>query len=243
MIEPNSNNYPNDEEAKQQILEAGRRMYQKNFVASNDGNLSVKVSDTTLWATPTGVSKGFLTENMLIKVDLNGKILKGSWQPSSELKMHLRVYRENPEVKAVVHAHPPIATSFSVAGIPLNRPILAEAVVQLGEVPLAPYATPGTLEVPDSIAPYCKTHNAVLLANHGALTWGNSLWQAYYRMETLEYYATVTLCACVILGRANELSEEQVNQLLEIRRSLGILTGGRPQSKEAANAQDLSSQT
>lgn len=131
--------------------------------------------------------------------------------------MHLRVYRENPKVRAVVHAHPPIATSFAIAGLPLHNPILAEAVVQLGEIPVAPYATPGTQEVPDSIAPFCKTHNGVLLANHGALTWGETVMQAYYRMESLEYYAKVTMYTESVIGRANELSCGQVDRLMDIR--------------------------
>ncbi len=220
--------YPSDYEAKKQILEVGRMMYEKNFVASNDGNISCKVSETTLWTTPTGVSKGLLKDEMLVKVDLDGKILQGTWKPSSELKMHLRVYHENPAVHAVVHAHPPIATSFSIAGIPLGKAVLAEAVVQLGEIPIAPYATPGTQEVPDSIAPFCKTHNGVLLANHGALTWGGNVIQAYYRMESIEYYAKITMYTDYIIGHANELSCGQVDKLMDTRQRLGITTGGRP---------------
>lgn len=228
MIYQEGSHYPTDFEAKKQILEIGRMMFDKNFVASNDGNVSCKVSDTALWTTPTGVSKGSMRDEMLVKVDLEGNVLQGSWKPSSELKMHLRVYRENPKVRGVVHAHPPIATSFAVAGIPLHKPILAEAVVQLGEIPVAPYATPGTQEVPDSIAPFCRTHNGVLLANHGALTWGDNVMQAYYRMESLEYYAMLTMYTESIIGRANELSCGQVDRLMDIRSHLGITTGGRP---------------
>lgn len=217
-----------DQEAIEQILEVGRRMYARNYVAANDGNITCRVSPDTLWATPTGVSKGYMTREMLIKVDLEGQVLEGSAAPSSELKMHLRVYQENPAVRACVHAHPPAATSFAIAGIPLDRPILPEAVVQLGVVPVAPYAAPGTQEVPDSIAPYCRTHNAVLLANHGALTWGNSPLEAYMRMESLEYYAQVTMYTGSVLGRANELTERQIDQLIETRSRLGITAGGRP---------------
>lgn len=220
--------YMGDYEAKQMILEVGRRMYLKNFVASNDGNISCKVGDNEIWTTPTGVSKGYMTEDMLVKVDLEGNILRGNAKPSSELKMHLRVYKENPEVKGVVHAHPPVATSFAIAGIPLSRAILPEAVVQLGEVPVARYATPGTQEVPDSVAPFCKTHNGVLLANHGALTWGSDPMQAYFRMESLEYYALVMMYTGSIIGQANELSCEQVDRLVDTRTKLGIRTGGRP---------------
>lgn len=229
--------YLSDREAKEQILEIGRRMYAKSYVVSNDGNITCKVSPTTLWSTPTGVSKGFMTEDQLIKVDLEGRVLQGSNRISSELKMHLRVYKENPNIIACVHAHPPAATSFAIAGIPLDRPILPEGVVQLGIVPIAPYATPGTQEVPDSIAPYCTTHNAVLLANHGALTWGDSPMQAYMRMESLEYYAMVTMYTGNIIGKANELSCEQVDRLVETRTKLGITTGGRPTCRYALSGQ------
>ena len=229
--------YLSDRDAKEAILEVGRRMYAKNYVVSNDGNITCKVSPTTLWTTPTGVSKGYMTDEMLIKVDLEGHVLQGTRKPSSELKMHLRVYKENPDLIACVHAHPPVATSFAIAGIALDRPILPEGVVQLGVVPVAPYATPGTQEVPDSIAPYCRTHNGVLLANHGALTWGMSPMQAYMRMESLEYYALVTMYTGNIIGRANELSCEQVDRLVETRTKMGITTGGRPKCRFAAGDQ------
>ena len=205
--------YPTDQEAKEQLLEVGRRMYAKNYVVSNDGNITCKVSPTTLWTTPTGVSKGYMTREMLVKVDLEGRILEGSWKPTSELKMHLKVYQENSEAISCVHGHPPAATSFAVAGIPLDRPILPEAIVQLGTVPVAPYAAPGTQEVPDAIAPYCRGCRGVLLANHGALTWGGSPMEAYMRMESLEHYALVTMYTGSILGRANELTPAQIKQL------------------------------
>ena len=220
--------YLSGAEARRLILEVGRRIDRRGFVAANDGNISVLVGPDALWATPAGVAKGYMTEEMLVKTDLEGHILEGTFIPSSELKMHLRVYRENPAVRSVVHAHPPAATSFAIAGIPLNRPILPEAVLQLGEVPVAPYATTGTQEVPDSIAPFCKTHNGVLLANHGALTWGGDPLQALYRMESLEHCAKITMYTGFILGRANELNGGQIDRLLDIRAGLGTVAGGRP---------------
>lgn len=228
MIKINGIQYMTDFEAKRAILEIGKRMYDKGFVAANDGNISIRVGPNALWATPTGVSKGFMTQDMLVKTDLSGKILIGNRKPSSELKMHLRVYEENPDVFAVTHAHPPVATSFAIAGINLDRAILPEAVVNLGTIPIAPYATPGTQEVPDSIAPYCKTHNAVLLANHGALTWGKDVFEAFYRLESLEYYATVMMYTGNIIRKANELSCNQVSALVQIRQNLGIQSGGMP---------------
>lgn len=228
MILNKEKTYLSDQEAKQAILDIGQRMYSRGYVAANDGNISCRVGENEIWATPTGVSKGFMTMEMLVKLDLDGNILEGTWKPSSEIKMHLRVYKENPEVYGVTHAHPLVATSFAIAGIDLDQAILPEAVVQLGSVPVAKYATPGTTEVPDSIAPYCRTHNGVLLANHGALTWGKDVYQSYYRMESLEYYANIILITGNIIGKANALTNKQVNDLLDIRNRLGITTGGIP---------------
>ncbi|WP_163100789.1 class II aldolase/adducin family protein [Peribacillus alkalitolerans] len=220
--------YPTDLEAKELICEIGRRIYNKNFVAANDGNISIKVGQDTIWTTPTGVSKGFMTPDMMVKMDLTGNVLIGEFSPSSEVKMHLKVYNENPDVNAVVHAHPPVATSFAIAGISLDQPISPEAVVILGTVPVAPYATPGTDEVPASIAPYCKGYNAVLLANHGALTWGRDILEAYYRMESLEHYALMTMYSNNIIKQVNELNSSQISDLIEIRNRMGIITGGIP---------------
>ncbi len=213
--------YPTDQEAKEKIIEVGRCMYQNGYVVTNDGNITVKVSPNEIWVTPTGVSKGFMTTDMMVKMDLDGNILEGSCKPSSEIKMHLRVYKENSDVRGVVHAHPVNATSFAIAGIPLEEPILVEAIMQLGAVPIAHYAKPGTYEVPDSIAPYCKDYNAVLLSNHGALTWGASLIQAYYRMEVLENYARMILNV-QILQKQRAFSNEQIGELQKLRDQMGL---------------------
>ncbi len=223
--------YYSDFEAKKIICEIGKRMYDRGYVAANDGNISVKCGPNTIWCTPTGVSKGFMTPDMMVKMDLKGNVIYGKCKPSSEVKMHLRVYNENPEVNAVVHAHPPVATSFAIAGIQLDKALLPEAVILLGNVPVAPYATPGTQEVPDSIAPYCKDHNAVLLANHGALTWGTNAIEAYHRMESLEHYAMILMYTGKIINRSNELNCEQVGELIKIRENLGIKAGGVPPCK------------
>jgi L-fuculose-phosphate aldolase len=230
--------YMTDTEAREMICEIGRRMYNRNYVAANDGNISVKVGPNEIWTTPTGVSKGYMTPDMMVKMDLSGNILSGKMKPSSEVKMHLRVYNDNPEVHSVVHAHPPIATSFAIAGIPLDKPVLPEAIVLLGNVPVAPYALPGTQEVPDSIAPYCQTHNAVLLANHGALTWGRDLMEAYFRMESLEHYANILMYSNQILKKANELNRSQIDDLIKIRESMGIKTGGIPISEVDRTAEE-----
>lgn len=220
--------YQSDTEARNAIIDIGRRMYDKGFVASNDGNISVKVGPNTIWATPTGISKGFMNQDMLVKLDLDGKVLMGSYKPSSELKMHLRVYQENERVQAVTHAHPPMATCFAIAGRPLDEAILTEAILTLGTIPVAEYATPGTNEVPDSIAPFVNQFNGVLLANHGALTWGDDIYQAYYRLESVEYYAKILINMGNMNWEKNYLTHEQVERLLEIRKKMGITAGGVP---------------
>lgn len=209
--------YMTEKQAKEAILNIGQRMYVRNFVAANDGNISIRTGSDEIWTTPSGVSKGFMKKKMLVKVDLDGNVLEGTYRPSSELKMHLRTYRENPDVRAVCHAHPPICTSFSIAGIPLDEPILAEAVITLGEVPVTPYAELGTDEVADAIAPYCCTHHGVLLANHGAVTWGSDAYQAYYRLESMEYYANILLITGKVIGKQNRLSDEQIERLVAMR--------------------------
>jgi L-fuculose-phosphate aldolase len=233
--------FPTDQEAKQTILEVGRRMYQKNFVAANDGNISCRVDHDIIWATPTGVSKGFMEEDMLVKMRLDGTVLSaGPLKPSSEIKMHLRVYQENPEVMGVTHAHPPICTSFAIAGISLDKAIYPEALVNLGTVPCVHYETPGSQGIPDSIAPYCKDYNAVLLANHGALSWGKSLMEAFFRLESMEHYAMVLLYTGSLIGKANVLSCDQVAELMEIRRKMGITGGGVPPCAPApTNLEDV----
>lgn len=222
--------YMSEKKAKKAILDIGQRMYVRNFVAANDGNISIRTGENEVWATPTGVSKGFMKKKMLVKVDLEGNVLEGTKKPSSELKMHLRAYQENPELLSVCHAHPPICTCFAIAGIPLDVPVLAEAVITLGDVPVAPYAELGSKEVPEVIAPYCHTHNGVLLANHGAVTWAEDPYSAYYRLESMEYYANILMITGKILKEQNTLTEEQVERLLAMREKFGIKRGGRPQA-------------
>lgn len=210
-------------EIRKQICEIGKRIYNSGFVAANDGNVTVRISDTELLATPTGVSKGFMTPDMICKVNMKGEVLSasGGYRPSSELKMHLRVYEQRPDVKSVVHAHPPYATSFAIAGIPLNKPIMPEAVIALGCVPIAEYGTPSTNEIPDAVEKYLQSYDAVLLENHGALSYGADLFTAYYKMESLEFYAKLTYLSTQ-LGGPKELNDNQVQSLYELRRKMGI---------------------
>ena len=223
--------YISEKEAKKTIIDIGQRMYVRGFVAANDGNISIRTGTNEVWATPTGVSKGFMKKKMLVKVDLDGNVLAGTYKPSSELKMHLRAYRENEALRSVCHAHPPICTSFAVAGIPLDSPILAEAVITLGDVPIAPYAELGTEAVPNAIAPYCHTHNGVLLANHGAVTWAEEPYAAYYRLESMEYYAKILLITDKLIGSQQQLSDEQIERLIAMREKFGVKQGGVPRRK------------
>ena len=218
--------YMTEKQAKKAMIDIGQRMYVRGFVAANDGNISVRTGENEIWTTPTGVSKGFMKKKMLVKVDLEGNVLEGSNRPSSEMKMHLRAYQENPDILSVCHAHPPICTCFAVAGIPLDAPVLAEAVITLGDVPIAPYAELGSRDVPEVIAPYLHTHNGILLANHGAVTWGKDAYAAYYRLESMEYYANILLITDKLLGKQNLLSEGQVEALLAMREKFGIKQGG-----------------
>ena len=213
----------NEYEIKKQICEIGKRIYDKGMVASNDGNISVKLNDNEFLCTPTGVSKGFMTPEYICKVDANGKVLQANagFKPSSEIKMHMRVYRERPDVNSVVHAHPLYATSFAIAGIPLTEPIMPEAVIALGCVPIAEYGTPSTEEIPDAISKYLQHYDAVLLANHGALSFSDSLLSAYHKMESLEFYAQL-LYQAKVLGGPKQLTDSQVQRLYEIRRQFGM---------------------
>jgi L-fuculose-phosphate aldolase len=203
------------------IVEVGRRMYARGYTASNDGNISVRLDDRRLLMTPKSVCKGFMTPEMLCITDLDGVKLAGERDPSSEMQMHLEVYRQRPDVRAVVHAHPPTATGFAVAGIPLDRAVLAEVVTTLGSVPIADYATPSTRELPEAVRKYVKAHDGMLLANHGALTLGADVFAAYYKMETIEHFANISLVAR-LLGGERLLSREEVFRLQGLRGSYGI---------------------
>jgi L-fuculose-phosphate aldolase len=203
------------------IVEVGRRMYARGYTASNDGNISVRLGADRLLMTPKSVCKGFMTPNMMCITDLEGRKLQGDRDPSSEMLMHLEVYRQRPDAQAVVHAHPPTATGFAVAGIPLDRAVLAEVLTTLGSIPIAEYATPSTRELPEAVRKYIKAHDGMLLANHGALTVGADLYGAYYKMETIEHFAKISLVAR-LLGRENLLSREEVMRLQELRGSYGI---------------------
>jgi L-fuculose-phosphate aldolase len=210
-----------EHELRETIVEVGRRLYARGYTASNDGNISARLDDRRLLMTPKSVCKGFMTPDMMVVTDLDGKKLAGDRDPSSEMQMHLEVYRQRPDVRAVVHAHPPIATGFAVAGIPLDRAVLAEVVTTLGSVPIAEYATPSTKELPEAVRKYVRAHDGMLLANHGALTLGADLFSAYYKMETIEHFANISLVAR-LLGGERLLSRQEVERLQGLRGMYGI---------------------
>ena len=208
-------------EIKKEICEVGLKLWQKGFVAANDGNISVKISENEYYCTPTGVSKASLTPDMIIKVDRDGKKLEGKLNPSSEIKMHMRVYRERPDVNAVVHAHPPVATAFTVADIDLDQYVLPEAVLTIGAVPTCDYGTPSTMEIPDSLDPYLQDHDAFLLRNHGALTVGCNLTKAFFVMEEVEFNAVICKHA-MDLGAVHEISRDQLAKLMDLRKKMNL---------------------
>ena len=197
-----------DEKLRQELCEICHLLYDRGYVVSNDGNVSARTGRGTVLITPSGVGKGRMTPDMLVETDLEGHILSGDRNPSSESKMHWMVYRERPDVMAVVHAHPPMATAFAICRKPLTKRYLAEMVIGLGEVPVTEFAMLSTDEVPNSVKPFVADHSAVLLANHGALTWGPSLLSAFDRMETVEQTARI-YSYVEQLGGGVEMTAEQ----------------------------------
>ena len=216
-------------EIREQICDVCHKMWQQGWVAANDGNVSVKLPDGNIMCTPTGMSKSFITPEKLIIVDTDGNIVESEpgYKPSSEMKMHLRCYKEREDVGAVVHAHPATATGYAVAGKSLDEYSMIETVIAIGSIPLTPFGTPSTEEVPEAIAPYLKEHDVMLLQNHGALTVGCDLITAYYRMETLELFAKISLTAH-LLGGAQEIPKPKIDKLLYLRDNYYHVTGKHP---------------
>lgn len=210
-------------ETREIMCDICHKMWQLGWVAANDGNLSVRLPDGNFLATPTGISKSFITPEKLVIIDADGNIVEAEegYRPSSEIKMHLRCYKEREDVGAVLHAHPPTATGYAVAHIPLDRYTMIETVAAIGSIPVTPYGTPSTYEVPEAIAPYLQEHDVLLLENHGALSVGADVLTAYYRMETLELFAKISLTAH-LLGGEKEISKENIQKLIDLRKFYGI---------------------
>lgn len=215
--------------AKWELCRACRLLYRRGYVASNDGNLSLRLTDDRFLITPSGVSKGRITPELLVVCDGEGRVLEGDRHPSSEAPMHWAVYAARPDVGAVVHAHPAAATAFAACRRPLDTPYLTEVVSGLGPIPVAPYALPSTPEVPESILPFVPNHNGALLANHGAITWGKDLWSAFDRMEQLEHTAKIYL-NIALLGEGAALTKPQVEAIRGLSQRYETLA--RPFAKE-----------
>ena len=210
---------------RKDICEVGRRVYQRGFVAANDGNISIRLEADRVLCTPTGVSKGYLNEDMLAICDMDGEQVAGSMKISSEIRMHIEIYKMRADVSAVVHAHPPTATGFAVAGIELTKCVLPEVIVSLGGIPLADYGTPGGPDIVEPMKPLLRDYDAVLMANHGVVTLGSHVMDAHFKMETVEHFAKIALVAQQ-LGAVHTLADKDVDDLIALRDRFGI--GDRP---------------
>src|SRR5512132_2224737 len=213
-----------EQTARRDLIRICHLMYERSYVVSSDGNVSVQLDDGRVFATPTMTCKGRMTEDLLAITDLDGRGLNDK-KASSELAMHLLIYRERPDVKAVCHAHPPHGAAFAVAGLPIDQPILSEVILTLGCVPLAAYGTPSTDELTEAMRPLVKHHNALLMANHGAVAYGSDLWQAFDRLETLEHTARIAILARM-LGGSKNLPADAIEKLINVREAAGYLGEG-----------------
>ncbi len=226
------------DELRADIVEIGRLVYAKGWVAANDGNLSVRLDDGTVLCTPTAVSKGRMCESDLILCDLNGQKIAGERERTSEIAMHATIYRMRPDVRAVLHAHPPYSTGFAAAGRALNIALLPEAVVSLGSVPLADYGLPGTPALTEGMLPYIGKYDAILMANHGAVSYGADIWQAFHRMETVEHFAKITFIA-ELVGGAKALPRDEVAKLFEARGRYNVTSHSQMEPGAPVVAEDV----
>lgn len=210
-----------EKELRQDIIDVGRLVFEKGWVAANDGNITVRMDQDRVLCTPTGTSKGMMHPDDLIICDMQGKKLEGRRERTSEIAMHLTIYNLRPDIRSVVHAHPPVATGFASAGRPLNVALLPEVIIGLGCVPLADYGLPGTDALTDGMLPYIPKYDALLMANHGAVSYGTDVYNAFFRMETVEHYARIALVA-ELLGGQKALPREEVNKLYDSRTRYGV---------------------
>jgi L-fuculose-phosphate aldolase len=207
---------PTDSKSRKAIVEIGVMLHERGFIAACDGNLSVRLDKKRILVTPTGMSKGMMKPSDLVVVDMNGRKIKGTREVTSELGMHLLIYRMRPDVMAIVHAHPRTATGFAAAGLALDKPLVCEVVIGLGQIPLAPYGTPGTPELAQTLEPLVADYDAILMANHGVVTYGTDLQSAYMKMETVEHFAQIALVTH-ILGRGQPLEGTELEKLVVAR--------------------------
>lgn len=228
-----------ERELRQDIVDIGRLVFEKGWVAANDGNISIRLDEERILATPTGVSKGMMHVDDLIIVDYEGNKVEGRLERTSEIAMHLLVYGMRSDVGAVVHAHPPVATGFAAAGLSLNKALLPEVVIGLGCVPLADYGLPGTPELTDPMIPLIPKYDAILMANHGAVSYGKDVHQAYFRMETVEHFARINFVA-EMLGGARALPRLEVDKLFDSRTRYGVQSKATQQPGCPVSAEEFS---
>ena len=229
---------PTEQQLREDMVRIGRLMFDKGWIAGSDGNISVRLADGRILATPTGLCKGMLDGRDPILCDLEGNKLSGERAPTTEMDMHLTVYRMRADVHAIVHAHPPVATGFAVAGRELNLGILPEVIIRLGSVPLVPYGTPGTPALSESMLPYIARFDAALLANHGAVAWGEDLFQAFFRMETVEHFARITLVS-ELAGGPRALPRAEIQKLFAARVRYGVKSKNRFEPGYPVAAEDM----
>jgi L-fuculose-phosphate aldolase len=210
-----------EQEYRQDIVDVGKLIYQKGWVASNDGNISIRLDNNKILCTCTGISKGMMTVDDLIICDLEGNKMAGSRERTSEIAMHLTIYQMRPDVFSVVHAHPTVATGFAVAGRPLNLALLPEVIIGLGCVPLAEYGLPGTPALTEGMLPYIPKYDAILMGNHGSVSYGEDVYKAFFKMETVEHFARIALVA-ELLGGPKVLPKDQVDKLFDSRTRYGV---------------------
>ncbi len=210
-----------EKEYRQDIVDVGKLVYQKGWVAANDGNVSVRLENNRILCTCTGISKGMMTPDDLIVCDLDGNKLEGSRERTTEIAMHLTIYQMRPDIMSVVHAHPPVATGFAVAGRPLTQALLPEVIIGLGCVPLAEYGLPGTPALTEGMLPYIPKYDAILMGNHGCVCYGEDVYKAFFKMETVEHFARIALVA-ELLGGPKVLPKEEVDKLFDSRTRYGV---------------------
>ena len=224
-----------EREYRQDIIDVGKLVFQKGWVAANDGNISIRLDQDRILATPTGICKGMIGYDDMIIVDMKGRKLEGKRECTSEIAMHLTIYEMRPDIKSVVHAHPPVATGFATAGRALNMALLPEVIIGLGCVPLADYGLPGTPELTKPMLPLIPKYDAIMMGNHGAVCYGPDVYKAYFKMETVEHFARIAFVA-EMLGGAKVLPRVEVDKLLDSRTRYGVkaMVAGEPGCPVAA---------
>jgi len=223
-----------EQHLREEIVRVCHLIWERGWVAATAGNVSARLSENRILTTPSGLSKGFLQPEQIIIVDMNGRKVPSydaasrDLRPTSEMPMHLEVYRQRPDVQAVVHAHPPISIALSIAEIPLARCLLPEVVITLGMIPITRYATPSTPEGAEAVREFIANHDALILRRHGTVTVGRSPLDAYFKLETVEHSAEITLIVRQ-LGRSSPIPPEEVRKLIELRRQMGLARPGEEQ--------------